>query len=247
MGFNEDYVRAWLKTSKWWRSNFPHSLPEISILRYENKVELWYEGQSTPGDYKMFRSVTNIVERWVSNPATTSKTDVVRLILLEAKKPKGWYDTNLTPVTYSKGTLDDTSKADDIKQSIPSVASTTSGTGYAEDYTEAQLSGWKTREGREVCLYRVMCPAEYAGIVATGGKFSSIVEANDIKWFATKEAAVRQWALDFKDKEQVFVVVFLLEEALQFMWFAEYLDAIGDAYAADPALLNKIVRRLELL
>ena len=132
---------------------------------------------------------------------------------------------------------------DDLKNQI--------GTGEGKKYTNEQLNGLLTKTGEEVKLFRVMCEAEYNSLV-NNNRFITYDNALEIKWFASCYTDVEKWRDCFKkiypeNFDFVILEVILLKEALKYMFFADNLDAIGYAYSADSDLLNKIIRRWQLV
>ena len=119
-----------------------------------------------------------------------------------------------------------------------------SGEFDAHKYDLEMLVG---KSGKEVSLFRVMSVEEYNKLKRHDGKFTPYDFAMDLKWFATSLEHVLQWKDLFKYRESEFriIEIIVIEEALYFMSYAESLDNIGKAYAADVEMLNMIVRRVK--
>lgn len=125
------------------------------------------------------------------------------------------------------------------------------GTGIGADFTYEQLSDLLTSTGREVRLFRTMSTEEYQSITDNNNTFIPYDFAMEMKWFAKREEDCKEWARRLEmlgeGESRVFVAITVLKKALSFMFYSEKLDGVGAAYSADVDLLNKIVRRVDLL
>ena len=122
------------------------------------------------------------------------------------------------------------------------------GTGEIASYTDKQIDALVAKDGKKVRLYRAICNAEYDSLSANSFKFVYYANAMEMKWFATSIKQVRKWGdLIYSDNDYQIIEATLLRDSLPYMFFVNFLDNIGPAYAADIMLLNKIVRKVRLL
>jgi len=122
------------------------------------------------------------------------------------------------------------------------------GTGCGADYKDKQLNELKSRIGKEVSLFRAMCNAEYLSIIENNNTFIDYEWAMEKKWFATSFEDANKWGRIFYPERICKIIeIIVLQESLKYMFFLKFLDNIGPAYSADVELLNKIVRRINLI
>ena len=138
-----------------------------------------------------------------------------------------------------------------VMNSLTTHTTSLFGTGEGKKYTNEQLDGLLTKSGEEIKLYRFMCDTEYDSL-NKNNCFLIYDNAMEKKWFATNYSDAEKWRDSFKKFDlavvnYVILEVTLLKESLKFMFFSENLDNIGDAYSADVHLLNKIIRRWQLV
>jgi len=121
------------------------------------------------------------------------------------------------------------------------------GTGEGAGYEDIQFDDLSV-SAEEVKLFRAVCEAEYISILENDNKFVPYEWAMDKKWFATCHEHAVEWGNWFyPDGVYKIIEITVLKESLKYMFFLKSLDNIGSAYAADAALLNKIVRGLRLI
>ena len=121
------------------------------------------------------------------------------------------------------------------------------GTGEGDSYADKQLEQLLVLDGNESSLLHVVSKAEYISYV-DNNCFLPYDYAMEKKWFATCYGhALMQANKLYQDNEYRIVKITVLTESLRYMFYVKSLDSIDPAYAADTSLLNKIVRRLQLV
>jgi len=93
-----------------------------------------------------------------------------------------------------------------------------------------------------------MSDAEYDSITKNNNIFVHYDFAMEKKWFATSHDHAKKWGKLFYPNDIYKIIeITILKEALKYMFHVQFLDNIGEAYAADREMLNIIVRRLRLI